>query len=347
MAAALVVSLRGFALLALCGLLLTGCGERPRPTVELSGPTQGTTYHITLVPGARAVDAPALQRRVEQRLAEIDLALSNYRDDSELAAFNRAPVGEWVELGADLRAVLELSTAIGWLSGGAFDATVAPLVELWGFGAGRPRNDPPAEAEIARARQRVGFQHLQLDLGAPRARKLRDVKIDLSGIAQGYTVDRLAALLAAEGWRDYLVEVGGELAAAGQSPRATPWRVAVERPEALPGQVQQALLVSGAAISTSGDYRDYFERDGVRYSHTLDPASGRPVQHRLASVTVIAPTCAEADALATAILVQGPERGLAFAERHGLAAYLLVREEGGGFAARHSAAFEPYLEAAR
>jgi thiamine biosynthesis lipoprotein len=327
-----------------CWLLLSGCGERPQPTLQFSGATQGTSYHITVVPGAEAIDAPALQRRVEQRLAEIDLALSNYRDDSELAAFNRAPVGDWVELGPDLHEVLTLATSISWLSGGAFDVTVAPLVELWGFGAAQPRDDPPAAEAIAAARQRVGFQHLQLDLTAARARKQRDVKIDLSGVAQGFTVDRLAELLARGGLRNSLVAVGGALVAAGTSPRGTPWRIAIERPQPLPDQVQQAVLVSGLAISTSGDYRDYFERDGVRYSHTLDPVSGRPVQHRLASATVIAPTCAEADALATALLVLGPERGLRFAEQHGLAVYLIVRGGGEGeFEARYSKAFARYL----
>lgn len=338
-----LAALRHGLLLCLCAAWLVGCGDEPRPTVRFSGPTQGTTYHITLIPGERAVDAAALQQRIEQRLAGIDLALSNYRDDSELAAFNRAPVEEWIELGADLRAVLELATSISLLSGGAFDATVAPLVELWGFGAGTPRNEPPDAAAIEQARARVGFQHLQLDLAAARARKLREVKVDLSGIAQGYTVDQLAALLAAQGWRDYLVEVGGELVAAGLNPRGTPWRIAVERPDPQPGSVQQALRLSGIAVSTSGDYRDYFERNGVRYSHTLDPATGRPVQHRLASATVIAPSCAEADALATVILVQGPERGLRFAEQHGLAVYLLVRTDD-GFEARYSKAFERHLE---
>ncbi len=328
--------------IALLGALaLAGCGERE--TIELSGAAQGTSYHITLVAEPRSRDAAALQHDIEQRLAEIDLSLSNYRDDSEIEALNRAPVGEWVEVGADLYDVLALSAVVSLLSDGAFDITVAPLVRLWGFGGAASRAEPPDEAEIAAARARIGFRHLEIDPGARRVRKLRDIEIDLSGVAQGYSVDALARLLDAAGIADYLVELGGELRARGSSPRGTPWRIAIEQPVAAPGSVQQALLLKSGSISTSGDYRDYFERDGVRYSHTLDATSGRPIAHGLASVTVVHPECGYADALSTAIMVLGPERGLELAEKQGLAVYLIVRGEN-GFETRHSTAFAAYLE---
>lgn len=334
-----------FGLLCCFCLLLIGCGDS-REAIHFSGPAQGTTYSITVVPGEGAVDAAALQGLVEQRLAQIDLALSNYRDDSGIAALNRAPVGEWIDVGADLYEVLMLSMQMGWLSNGAFDVTAGSLVELWGFGGAEPRSDVPGDDEIEAAKALAGFQYLELDLAALRVRKQRAVRIDLSGVAQGYSVDVLADLLRAEGLTDFLVEVGGELVLSGDSPRGTPWRIAIERPSAVGGEMELAVELSGVAVSTSGDYRDYFEKDGVRYSHTIDSATGRPVAHRLASVTVIADSCGQADALSTAIMVLGPERGLQMAEQHGLAAYLIVRGDK-GFETRHSTAFEPYLKSAK
>ncbi len=327
-------------------MLLAGCGERSREAIQLSGPAQGTSYNITLVAGEQRIDGAALQQRIEQRLAEIDKSLSNYRDDSEVEALNRAPVGEWVEVGTDLYNVLLLSMEVSWLSNGAFDVSVAPLVRLWGFGAAEARAALPTDAEIDVARAHIGFQHLELDLGASRVRKGRAIEVDIAGVAQGYSVDELAKLLDAAGVADYLVEVGGELRVKGRSPRNTPWRIAIEQPVAAPGSVQQALLLGEGAVSTSGDYRDYFEKDGVRYSHTLDAATGRPISHRLASVTVVHPECGYADALSTAIMVLGPERGLELAEQQGLSVYLIVRSDdaAGGFETRYSSAFEPYLE---
>lgn len=326
-------------------LLIGGCGEPAREALKLSGSAQGTRYNITVVTGDRPLDATQLQQQIEARLAAIDKALSNYRDDSDIEALNRAPTGEWIEVSPDLYNVLLLSMEVSWLSNGAFDVTVAPLVRLWGFGSAEPRASPPTDAEIAAARETIGFQYLELDLTAARVRKGRPVQIDLAGVAQGYSVDVLAQLLDAAGVEHYLVELGGELRTKGLSPRGTPWRIAIEKPTGEPGSVQQALLVSGAAVSTSGDYRDYFERDGVRYSHTLDASTGRPIAHRLASVTVVHPECGYADAISTAIMVLGPERGLQLAEQLGLAVYLIIRGEE-GFETRYSAAFEPYLDQA-
>ncbi len=331
------------AAILLLAALIGGCGERTRDAIQLSGAAQGTRYNITLLAGEQLLDTAALQQRIEQRLAELDRSLSNYRDDSDVENLNRAPIGEWIAVDDDLYAVLRLSMAVSWLSNGAFDVTVAPLVKLWGFGSAEPRAEPPTAAEIASARQNIGFQHLELDLTASRVRKMRAVQIDLAGVAQGYSVDALAQLLDRAGLDDYLVELGGELRAKGLSPRGTPWRIAIEQPTAAPGSVQQALLLSDVAVSTSGDYRDYFEKDGVRYSHTLDASTGRPIAHGLASVTVIHPECGYADALSTAIMVLGPERGLALAEQHQLAVYLIVRGEH-GFETRHSTAFASYLE---
>jgi len=317
-------------------VLLVLCGCRPQ-VATISGETQGTTYHITI---ADPADAGLLRLQLERRLREIDHALSNYRSDSELTRFNRAPVGEWMTLGADLYHVLKTSQRISAESDGAFDITVAPLLEVWGFGPGRGEYFPSPD-KIDAARRRVGYRFLELDSDTPRARKLRELEIDVNGIAQGYTVDALAGLLRRAGYRNFLVEVGGELRLSGHSPRGTAWRVAIEKPSDKPGEVQQGITGSDIGITTAGDYHDYFERDGKRYSHTIDPATGRPVEHTLASVTVIAASAEYADGMDTALEVLGPERGYRLAERLGLAAFFIVRE-GDTFRTFHTSAFAPY-----
>ena len=334
-----------FFVIALLSLpMLGGCRNE---ATYLSGEAQGTTWHITI---ADRADAPAVRAAVQRRLHEIDLALSNYQSDSELMRFNRAPPGQWIALGPDLYHVLKSSERISRLSDGAFDITVAPLIDLWGFGPQPvdPQHPPsqhhdhvPDDAAIAAARARVGFRFLEVDAGEPRARKQRDLSIDVNGIAQGYTVDVLADLLAGMGYKNFLVEVGGELRLAGLSPRHTPWRVAIAKPSDDAEEAQQGIAGSGIGITTAGDYHAYFERDGKRYSHTIDPATGRPIEHKLASVTVIAASAEYADGMDTVLEVLGPERGYELAERLGLAAFFIVRD-GDRFQTRSTRAFESY-----
>lgn len=328
-------------LVSLFGSLLSGCDRAA--TISFAGEAQGTTYHITVVQTASNLQAADLQQRIEQRLASIDKALSNYRDDSELAAFNRAPAGEWVALGDDLYRVLKISDQISRESDGAFDITVAPLLALWGFGPGQSGGMTPAAAEIEQIRAGIGYQFLEVDVAQPRARKIRPLLIDVNGIAQGYSVDQLAQVLIAAGCTDFLVELGGELRMAGHNPAGKPWRIGIQTPGDGVGEAQQALSGTGIAITTAGDYRDYFEKEGIRYSHTIDPRSGRPIAHRLASVTVIAADAALADGYDTVLEVLGPEAGMAFAQRHGIAAYFISRTAH-GFVTAHSDAMSPYLQ---
>lgn len=326
-------------LLLCAALALTGC-ER-RATFEFGGSTQGTTYRVAVVATLGNEQRAQLRDAVEQRLAQIDAALSGYRADSELSRFNAAPVGEWHALGADLYGVLRAAQAIAVQSDGAFDVTIAPLIDLWGFGAGGRREVPDAAA-IAAARAAVDYRQLELDPAAPRARKLKPLRIDVNGIAQGYTVDSLAAILIARGQRDFLVEVGGELRVSGTSATGAPWRIGIEEPVDGIGHARRGVAGSDIAITTAGDYHDYFEKDGVRYSHTIDPTTGRPIAHRLASVTVIARDATYADGMDTALEVLGPERGFELAERLGIAAYFIERTDD-GFRARHTSAMQPYL----
>lgn len=304
----------------------------------------GTTYHITLVApeGEQlGVEGEELQAGVDELLRQINQSMSTYIPDSELMQFNRAPVGEWQELTAPLFEVLQISQNISAESDGAFDITVGPLVDLWGFG---PKGEPkvvPEESEITRVREHMGFEHLALD-EAGQARKLADIRLDLSAVAKGYGVDALSRYLESRGFKHFLVEIGGELSVKGFSTRGDHWRLAIEQPSLLHSGGHKTVELTDIAMATSGDYRNYYERDGQRFSHTIDPVTGSPIGHNLVSVTVLADSAAEADAWATALNVMGPERALELAQREQLPVYMIVRE-GDGFSYRHSKAFEPYL----
>lgn len=327
----------------LLAVLVSGLGacDRTQP-IRLEGATQGTTYHVTIATCIPQRDSTEWQRRVEARLAEIDKSLSNYREDSQLSRFNRAPVGIWFPLDRDLYAVLLASQRVSADSIGAFDITIAPLVELWGFGPHAKAEAIPADAAIAMARAQVDYRQLQIDTATPRALKRAPLAIDVNGIAQGYTVDAIADLLAASGCTDYLVEIGGELRLAGLNAERKPWRIGIETPGDGITPVQQAIVASGIGVTTAGDYHDYFEKDDVRYSHTIDPRSGRPIAHKLASVTVVAASATDADGYDTVLEVLGPDAGLAFAQAHDIAAYFIVRD-GGAFKTFHTHAMEKYL----
>ncbi|TVQ84432.1 MAG: FAD:protein FMN transferase [Chromatiaceae bacterium] len=328
------------AILPLALLLLTsaGCDRSPAtPVLAFGGHSMGTSYSVQIVTPPPALDAAKLQRQVNDLLEQINASMSTWRPDSELSRFNANPSTDWVAVSPDLAAVVASAQSVSVASDGAFDITVGPLVALWGFG---PSADPgqtpetvPAPAAIAAARARTGFRQLAVRTDPPALRKARpDLYLDLSGIAKGHGVDRVAALLASLGLGDFLVEIGGELVGRGVNARGEPWRIAIERPD--PGPTRrplQVLPLNGRGLATSGDYRNFFEHDGVRYTHSIDPASGRPVAHQLASVTVVANSAELADAWATALLVLGPERGPEMARAQDLAALFLIRTEGADY----------------
>ncbi|WP_246004332.1 FAD:protein FMN transferase [Marinimicrobium koreense] len=324
------------------GLLLGGCEPRVEHEAHrFSGPTMGTTFNVTLVVTDQSppVDAAKIQAGLERELAQINQQMSTYIDDSELMQFNRSKVGQWQSLSAPLAEVLAISRRISERSEGAFDITVGPLVDLWGFGPLAEPEQVPSDVAIAAARSAMGYAQVALD--GQRARRLSDVRLDLSAVAKGYGVDHLADWLEAQGYEHYLVEIGGEVRLSGDSPRGDAWRIGVEQPSLVQGDGRKALALTDIAMATSGDYRNYYERDGVRYSHTIDPRTGRPIAHRLASVTVLAPTSAEADAWATALNVLGPEAGMALAEREKLPVYMIVKTDD-GFTDDYSSAFAPW-----
>ena len=307
---------------ALLALVLFGCARDQ--SIHFEGEAQGTTYHVTVAACAIAQTAEQLQESIETRLQLLDQSLSNYREDSVLSSLNRAPIDTWVELDHDLYAVLKISEKMSRESNGAFDVTVAPLVSLWGFGPDHRSQTTPSDAAIAEARTRIGYQYLDIDSTQPRARKRRDIVIDINGIAQGYSVDRLADVLLKQRCTDFMVELGGELRVAGRKANGEPWRIGIEQPVAASESVSQALALDNVGVTTAGDYRNYFEKDGQRYSHTIDPRSGRPITHKLAAVTVVADSATLADGYDTVLEVLGPDEGLAYARAHNLAAYFIV-----------------------
>ena len=301
----------------------------------------GTTFAVRVVADDLGDERRAgLRAAIEQTLAGVDERMSTYRPESEVSRFNRARTTDPFPVSADTLAVLRHALEISELTGGAFDVTVGPLVDAWGFG---PAGDPaalPTDGDIDRLRRQVGFRKLRIDPAASSIRKQDPrLALDLSALAKGYAVDRVAERLQAEGLGSYLVEVGGEVRAGGLSPRGDPWRVGIERPAPGPPAVQRRVRLRDRALATSGDYRNYYDVDGRRVSHTIDPRSGRPVEHGLASVSVVDPLCVRADAIATALGVLGPDAGYELAVAQGWAALLIVRRDDGALHERETPAF--------
>lgn len=307
-------------------LLLSSCDDSKNRLSVLSGPTMGTTWSVKYT-GTPDENIDSLKADIEAALEQVNAEMSTYRADSVLSRFNQAAAGTLVDLPADTQKVLKAAFSLSEMTGGAYDVTVGPLVNLWGFGPESDRFEPPQADEIEAARRRVGWQSLLLD--GPRLLQPGEVYVDLSSIAKGFAVDKVAELMDKHGLKSWLVEVGGELRARGTKPYGQPWRIAVERP--IPGvrEVEQVVALKDMAVATSGDYRNFFESDGKLYSHTIDPRTGYPVQHALASVSVLHKSAMMADGLATAMTVLGPKEGMAFAKANELAVFFIVRTDEG------------------
>jgi thiamine biosynthesis lipoprotein len=319
-------------LLKLSSLAVLGACSRSGDwtTHELTGATMGTTFSVTLVLPAGQVPDGELQARIEQVVDEVEQSMSTYLLQSEVSKFNTNLSTDWFSVSVMLCEAVDATLAISELSQGAFDITVGPLVNLWGFGPDGGQLEPPGESMIETARARVGYAALQVDCAQPAIRKLKpDVYIDLSGFAKGLAADRLAALIDDAAHYDYLIEIGGELRMRGHNGNGDYWRIAIEMPADDGRTVRRLLALSDTAMATSGDYRNFFEFEGNRYSHTIDPRRARPVSHNLAAVTVVADSAAFADAMATALLVLGPKDGMQLATRHDIAAYFQIRAEAG------------------
>jgi thiamine biosynthesis lipoprotein len=313
----------------LLSALTCGCQQDATPdTVRLSGQTMGTTWSVIMLPEAVDAESNALKELLQKRLDQINSLMSTYDPASELSQFNNQISSDWFTISKDTARVIELSQEISALSEGAFDVSVGPLVELWGFGATERGDRIPSEDQVSKSLARVGYKNIHLRREPAAIRKqIPELQIDLSAVAKGYAVDALAEILEQRGIRNYLLEIGGELKISGHRGDGNPWQIAIEEPLEGVREVAAIFPLTNTALATSGNYRNFYVEDGQRYSHTIDPVSGKPIRHKLASVTVLARTCARADALATALMVLGEEKGRQFCENNQIAAYFLIHEK--------------------
>lgn len=306
----------------------------------------GTRYRVKVVMDeASSKQIYDIEAAATGTLEDVNAKMSNYLQDSEVSTINAWQADEPLEISAETLEVLQHAIEISSTTDGAFDITVAPLVDAWGFGPPGRMPEPPDQAEIDHLLERTGWEMIQVDRSSSSISKSRpDLSLDLSAIAKGYAVDRVADALDALGVENYMIEVGGEVRTRGRNERNQQWRIGIERP--IPGEDQAIDLIvplSDFSMATSGDYRNYYEIEGKRISHTIDPRTGYPITHSVASVSVVAPLCVRADAYATALLVLGP-RGFDLAEELGLAAYFLQRDKAGVFVGRMTNAFKSILE---
>ena len=366
-----------FFILVFFSLIIASCDRNTdaeshhtsKETLYIEGPTMGTQYHIKVVveKTSDTLGLFGLQTLINERLIDINQKMSTYIADSELSLINEAEADTWLSVSHELFEVLMLSNDASEASNGAFDITVGPLVNLWGFGPDKTKNIPSDE-QIQALKADIGFSNIQLlavepletalNSAAPesddvdvmsateqplaRIKKTGNLYIDLSAIAKGFACDLLARDFRSLGLNDFMIEIGGELYVSGQTEKSKSWTIGVEKPSLSHEGAFQAVAISNVGVATSGDYRNYYEVDGVRASHTLDPATGKPITHNVVSVTVISESAAKADAYATALNVLGGEKGLALSSELNLAAYFISRVED-EFVVKYSPAFEQYL----
>lgn len=303
--------------------------RKTEPVLVLHGSTMGTIWTVRIGARPHGIDEAALRAGIEVVLESVNAQMSTWREDSVLSRFNRLPAGGSIAVPDELAMVLRAALELAEDTGGAYDPTVGPLVDLWGFGPDPLRDTVPSADGIAIARTRVGWQRLSWDGRSSVLVQPGGLSLDLSSIAKGHAVDRVLEWLVEQGVDDVLVEIGGETRTRGRKPDGDPWRVAIERPLPGPDGVHRVLEPGDRAVATSGTQHNAFAADGLRHSHMLDPRSGEPVRHDLLAVSVVHESCMWADALATALAVLGPEEGYDFATRRGLAVLFLVERDGG------------------
>ncbi|PID35935.1 MAG: thiamine biosynthesis protein ApbE [Rhodobacterales bacterium] len=327
-------------------LLLAGCFFDQKPdVVRLSGKAMGTTYNIVAI--GEELDESVLAAEVDKVLASMNDSLSNWNPNSEVSRFSKSESLAPQPISDDFLAVMAGANEVHERSGGAFDVTLGPVIVLWGFGDREPTDPIPSDEAIAAALAEVGQTRLlTLDPTAKTLTKNQpNVNVYVAAIAKGYGIDRIAAALAAKGAEHYMVEIGGDLVTRGVNEKGEPWRIGIETPE--PGMqeaIEKIIPVSNLGMATSGDYRNFFEQDGKRYSHIIDATTGRPITHATTSVTVLAEDAMMADAWATAMLALGAERGMEIAKTYNLAVYFISRDVNGGEGAYTSAASPRFTE---
>lgn len=318
------------ALLFLFSVFIAGCSKEVEiEPVRLQGQIFGSFWHATLVGSWSETQIKLLEEGIQQELHKVDISMSTYKEDSELNKFNNAPVNTWVEISAPLYEVFSLSQAVAVTSKGAFDITMGGLVNQWNFGPEASTDAIPSNKDIKDRLAVTGYKYLELKPDSYQARRLKNSYIDLSGVAKGYATDQVAAWLLSQGVANFLINISGETYVAGERKVGQPWRIGVETPDARQRVAQHIIPLTNTSVATSGDYRNFYEIDGRRLSHTINPKTGWPVEHNLTSVTVIHPKNAVADAWATAFMVMGTQASLELANRENLQVLLISREEDG------------------
>ncbi len=306
--------------------------------VTLNGLTMGTTYTVKINETGRYNDLVLIKKSIDKLLEDLNAKMSTYLPDSELSRINQSSSVNWISISNDLYAVIETAINISNLSGGAFDITIGSLVNLWGFGPVEKQDIIPDDGLI----QTIGKIHLN-DANRSIRKDRANIYLDLSGIAKGYAVDRIAQLLQEQfAIHNYLVEIGGEIRAKGVNPDNLAWRIGIEKPVSKLRAIERIISLDNTGMATSGGYRNYYEENGIHYSHIIDPRTGKPVNHQLVSVTVLHAESMIADAWATALQVLGPENGMALANSLGLPVFFIVKQQN-GFSELMSASFKQYI----
>ncbi|MFN3016532.1 FAD:protein FMN transferase [Vibrio coralliilyticus] len=321
-------------------LVLAGC-EKPVEQIHLSGPTMGTTYNIKYIESEGIPSPEALQKEVDRLLEEVNDQMSTYRKDSELSRFNQNQTSTPFEVSPQTATVVKEAIRLNGLTLGALDVTVGPLVNLWGFGPEARPEVVPTDEELAARKANTGIQHLTVN-GNLLTKDIPNLYVDLSTIAKGWGVDVVADYIQSQGIQNYMVEVGGEMRLKGINREGVKWRIAIEKPSADERAVQEIIEPGDMAVATSGDYRIYFERDGVRYSHIINPQTGKPIRHKVVSVTVLDKSSMTADGLATGLMVLGEEQGMKIANENNIPVFMIVKTED-GFKEMASEAYKPFM----
>ncbi|MBD2822066.1 FAD:protein FMN transferase [Xenorhabdus sp. 42] len=324
-------------------MLLAACGGPEQK--NLNGQTMGTYYSVKYVADS-SVPAPGdLQKEIDRLLEEVNDQMSTYRPNSELSRFNQSrDVNKPFAVSAATAKVVKEALRINKLTEGALDVTVGPLVNLWGFGPEGRITKAPTDEELATRRVWTGIEHLSVE-GNNLIKTIPELYVDLSSIAKGYGVDVVAEYLGSQNIKNYMVDIGGEVRTSGNNGKGNPWRIAIEKPSdaGMEQSAQEIIEPGNMSVATSGDYRNYFEQNGIRYSHTINPKTGKPIKHNLVSITVIAPTCMSADGFSTGLDVLGPEKGMEVAEKLNIPVFMIVKAKD-GFEERYSTAFKPFLQ---
>ena len=325
--------------------VLCACNQAPeKQLTQITGQTMGTYYRVSLVTDEKLKE-PELQATIEDLLAQINQQMSTYLPESEISKFNKSKSTRWFVVSDDFALVSAKAREIYQQTGGKFDPTLGPLINLWSFGDHKRPTKIPTDQELEQAAKKFGGDQLEIRLEPAALKKsIPDLNLNLSAIAKGFAVDKIAELLKSKEIENFLVDIGGELRSKGKNQNNQLWQIAIEKPNPADSQsVQQVVSITDKSIATSGSYRNFFEQDEVRYSHIIDPQTYHPIEHKLVSVSVIADDCMTADGYATALMVLGPEQGYDFALQYGLAVYM-IEKQGDEFVVRTTPQIKPFME---